>query len=184
MARKTSKKDQIGDRLIDLASYERRLSPPDANGCRMWLGTTNNIGYGFINFARVDGSQGGMMTAHRLALMLKLGREIQPGMNANHSCHNRLCCEPSHLSEGTQQEKIRQMITDDRIITRATGTRGPLNRKQTGRTYKYTEEEIQWIRNSDLDSILKKHNLRDRTQAAKVRWSCRNGYSWLPWIKE
>ena len=182
MSRKTAKQDRIGDRLIDLQSYERRIAPPDANGCRMWTGTTNNIGYGFINFARTDGTKGGMMTAHRLALMLKLGREIAPGMNANHSCHNRLCCEPSHLSEGTQQQKMRQMSIDGRANGN-TNPRGPLKHKQMNRTYKYTEEEIQWIRNADLDDIIKRFNLANRTIASKMRWTCRSCYTWLPWVK-
>ena len=183
MTRKTSKRDRVGDRLIDRQSYERRIAPPDANGCRMWLGVTNNIGYGFINFAKIDGTKGGMMTAHRLALMLKLDREIAPGMNANHSCHNRLCCEPSHLSEGTQQQKMKQLSIDGRAGGN-TSPRGPLNHKQLNRTYKYNEEEIQWIRNADLDAIMQRFNIVQRNRAAKLRWACRNSYSWLPWTKE
>jgi hypothetical protein len=31
-----------------------------------------------------------------------------------HTCDNRLCCNPFHLLDGTQQENIRHMVARDR----------------------------------------------------------------------
>jgi hypothetical protein len=116
-----------------------------------------------------------MMTAHRIALALKLGRDIAPGMNANHSCHNRKCMTWDHLSEGTQQQKRADMVRDG---VQGFAPRGPSLKKQK-RNYKFTEAEIQWIRNATTPEIAAKYKINSR-KAASMRYSFRKGYNWLP----
>ena len=165
----------------DVWNRYRQLNPQ--TGCVEWTGVRSNIGYGFIGWttpgrpSREPGTYG-QMTTHRVALMLKLGRDIAPGMNANHLCHNKLCCEESHLTEGTQLEKIRDMVRDG--ITTFGSDQKPYNHKQHGRKYKFTEEEINWCRDASLQEVADRFNMT-KLRAASFRHGMRTGYRWLPW---
>lgn len=76
--------------------------PPTA--CWPWSGILDTCGYGKL-FIR-----GKYIGAHRVALALSLDREIQAGKHVLHSCHNRACCNPAHLREGTHLENIREAV--------------------------------------------------------------------------
>jgi hypothetical protein len=163
--------------------WERHQVPNPTTGCIEWAGVQSNVGFGFIGWTTPGhGSREtgyfGMMTVHRAALMLKLGRAIAPGMNANHSCHNKLCIQESHLSEGTQREKIHAMMQDG--ITKFGTNQRPYNHRQLGRAYRYSEEEIAWCRDAEIPAIAKRYNF-DTSRAAGFRQGMREGYRWLPW---
>ena len=100
------------------------------SGCIEWTGVTNNIGYGFIGATNNITGKGHMITAHRLALTIKLGRMIGSGLGAHHSCHNKLCVNPDHLSEGTQQQKMKQMRDDGFDFRANRGSHGAYNHRQ------------------------------------------------------
>lgn len=177
--------DLIVDRYVNLDHYYGKLAPANEHGCRLWTGVTNNIGYGFIGFRRIDPVTGGplkgdagMMTVHRLAYMIE-HRRLPDLPNVNHTCHNKLCCTPEHLEQGTQQEKMQAMRVDGLYQERNTGPRGGYDHKQTGRVYKHTEEEIQWIRGATCKQISERFGLDIRRASAK-RQACRDGYRWLP----
>lgn len=70
---------------------------PDLGQCWEWKRSKNELGYGL--WPRVAF---GTRLAHRIALTLKLGREVN-GV-AMHECDNPPCCRPSHLKEGTHAE--------------------------------------------------------------------------------
>ena len=124
-----------------------------------------------------------MMTVHRLAFMIDRKR-LPNQRNVNHTCHNKLCCEPTHLVEGTQQEKIREMNAAGIKGGRPRGSQGyAYNHKQEGRSYAYTEEEIQWIRNNDTKAIAERYGVK-RNRAASMRCTFRSGYRWLPWVQD
>lgn len=85
---------------------------PGENGCINFSGIKDPCGYGKVHYkGRVHG-------AHRLALMEKLGRDIAPGMEAIHSCHNRACINHDHLREGTHQENMTDMVVARRANPR------------------------------------------------------------------
>jgi hypothetical protein len=186
MAGKRKLVDLVVDRYVNLELFYHNQKP-QANGCINWTGVTNNIGYPFIGFRTIDATTGEpeknstrMMLATRLALMIKLGRAIQPGMNSNHSCNNKLCCNPDHLEEGTQKEKLDYMIKTGIKGGRTPGVPvGSYNHEQTGRKYKYSKEDITWVRAASLEDIAERYNI-SRDDAARKRWAFRRGYRWLP----
>jgi hypothetical protein len=182
MGRPRVEKIKIGDRYISRENIEAHQKFNPATGCIEWTGVKNSIGYPFIGYTSESMPRGGMMTAHRIVLALKLGRPIAPGHNANHSCHNRLCMTPEHLSEGTQKQKRADMVRDG-IHGQRGGNCYAYNHKQKGRNYKFTEAEIQWVRNASIDELVAKYNIT-RGKASSRRHLFRNGYKWLPWDKK
>jgi len=71
---------------------------PDADGCKIWpLGLI--AGYGQVHIP-----DGGSNKAHRRVLVRKLGREIQDGLCACHTCDVPSCVNEDHLWEGTHAD--------------------------------------------------------------------------------
>lgn len=173
-------KIQIGNRFISEGLFYKNQRQDPATGCWEWTGVHNSIGYPFIGYWSEDHPRGAMMTAHRIALALKLGRDIAPGMNANHICHNRNCVNPDHLEEGTQQEKLAAMVRDGNHSCTGLHTRRHGPRKQK-RSYKYSEAEITWIRDAEPREIAARYNTTIG-RAASMRSMMRQGFRWLPWI--
>ena len=68
----------------------------DWDGCFVWEGADNRVGYGQISF------QGKRWYTHRLAYTAAYGA-IPEGMVLDHLCRNTLCFRPSHLEAVTQQ---------------------------------------------------------------------------------
>lgn len=87
------------------ASIEERLRAlTDRSGgddaCWLWLRSVDKDGYGKMQVNKRT------VRPHRLALELDLGRPVQ-GL-VLHSCDTPRCCNPRHLSEGTQLENRQQ----------------------------------------------------------------------------
>lgn len=184
MSRSRVDKIVIGTRAISKDNFYKHQVPDPTTGCINWDGVKNNIGYGFIGWTTAGMPTGvpghhGMMTVHRAALAIKLGRDIAPGMNANHTCHNKLCVNPDHLEEGTQREKIHSMINSGMTIG-GNVPRGPATTIQSKRKYKYTISEITWARDASIEDICVRYGF-DRRKASTFRHGMRNGYRWLPW---
>jgi hypothetical protein len=82
----------------ELAHFHSRYAKGEPDECWIWLGKPISTGYGRIK------QRGQTIRAHRLALVLKLGRDLGPGKVPNHMCGNPPCVNPAHLQESTPRE--------------------------------------------------------------------------------
>lgn len=71
------------------------------NACLIWVGSKNDRGYGQIN---VNGER---TYTHRLAYELFVG-PISEGLQLDHLCRNRACCNPHHLEPVEPGENTRR----------------------------------------------------------------------------
>lgn len=89
----------------------RTLVTPD--GCWEWQGKLLRAGYGEAHY------RGRQMVAHR-AMWLAVGREIPAGLQLDHLCNNRRCCNPDHLEPVTSSENVKRGWQRGRPLTGAT----------------------------------------------------------------
>jgi hypothetical protein len=74
----------------------------DNGGCWLWKGSKNSSGYGFLYH------DGASQAAHRVAYTLVKG-QIPEGLELDHRCRNRLCCNPDHLEPVTRAENMKRV---------------------------------------------------------------------------
>lgn len=83
--------------------------------CWEWDGRKDPAGYGLSTY-QVDGTTPGKKSprgAHRVVYELLVG-PIPKGLILMHSCDNPPCCNPAHLSPGTQLDNIRDRVSKGR----------------------------------------------------------------------
>lgn len=71
------------------------------NGCWEWTAAVNGSGYG--SFDR--------QMAHRWVYAHFYG-SIAGGLDVDHLCRNRLCCNPAHLEAVTRSRNVNRAVTD------------------------------------------------------------------------
>jgi hypothetical protein len=182
-------KEKYGSRWFNSQRFHSLHHEDPVRGCWLWTGPVNNIGYGMFGYTREKpdhtGRMGNMMTAHRAAWMMANNQDIPADMNVNHTCHIKNCVNPDHLEIGTQREKIDAMVRDGWPIGGDGNSNrgrilGPRMQKDANRKYKYSEDEIQWIRTADSRELMERYNLKSMCSAANFRHRMREGYKWLP----
>lgn len=82
----------VKDRLVE------RIGKGAANGCWVWGGNLSD-GYGTIAYL------GRTQYVHRLMYELERGA-IPAGLQLDHLCRNRACCNPAHLEPVTGRENL------------------------------------------------------------------------------
>lgn len=87
-------------------------------GCWTWIGAKTRRGYGQVSLSMPANDAGRRSTknvailAHRLSFALYIGN---PGeKHVLHACDNPCCVNPSHLSLGTHQDNMRDMVAKGR----------------------------------------------------------------------
>lgn len=83
---------------------------PSRNECWLWSASLDRYGYGRF---RLGGRTTRTVSAHRFAYETCVG-SIPDGLFVMHSCDMPRCCNPSHLSLGTQQDNQADKVSKDR----------------------------------------------------------------------
>ena len=87
--------------MAPLPLPERILAKLAVGDCWEWTGRLAPTGYAYTTW------RGRHWLAHRAVYTALVG-EIPDGMQIDHLCKNRRCCNPDHLEPVTQQENIRR----------------------------------------------------------------------------
>lgn len=91
----------ITSREVLRGRFLKFVSPEPNSGCWLWMGGCNHDGYG--NF----GVDGRTESSHRIAYLFEKG-VIPVGLELDHKCRIKSCCNPDHLEPVTHHENIRR----------------------------------------------------------------------------
>lgn len=120
--------------------FWRFVEKKSACECWNWSGQIMPNGYGRVSAgSKLDGGIG----AHRVSWSLFNKRDVPHGMYVMHSCDNRSCVNPHHLSIGTPKDNTQDMIAKGR--KRVVAPLGEGNGKA-----KLTVEKVKLIKQSNL----------------------------------
>ena len=92
--------------------------------CWIWTGAKSSAGYGQIRISGV------CHYVHRHVLTIS-DVEIPSGMQVDHLCRNKACCNPKHLEVVTARVNIRRAFDD--------------TRKCCPKGHEYTPENTRWL---------------------------------------
>lgn len=79
--------------------------------CWVWQGKSRSGSSRMYGRIKVDGKN---VAAHRFSWEMHNGTKIPEGCIVMHSCDNPSCVNPEHLSIGTHQDNMNDMISKDR----------------------------------------------------------------------
>lgn len=138
-------------------NFQNFVSEKDSADCMNFVGNTNK-GYGSYHITLEDGSE--VKGAHRVAYYLA-NYKIDPNLNVNHSCDNKLCCNPDHLWQGTQKENMQDMVEKGRHV-------GHSGRKHSEEAKAKISKAVTGSRNGFYG---RKHSAETKMKMRKNHWS-------------
>jgi hypothetical protein len=93
----------------DKERFFGKITTDGANGCHVWIGSTDRHGYGKFSIKnRIIG-------AHRLAFVLAYDEQPLSFLVCHH-CDNTKCVNPEHLFKGTSYDNMQDMKRKERNI--------------------------------------------------------------------
>ncbi len=99
----STRKNDIIERILQRCRYENQT------GCFLWQGSTSGDsqnGKGGRGYGRIK-IQGKTSAVHRVIFTCFHGY-IPHGIDVDHICNNRLCCNPDHLEAVSHKENCRR----------------------------------------------------------------------------
>lgn len=100
---------KMSERRVSLLERIKRNVKINDNGCRIWQGATSGNhekgktgrGYGRISV------NGHTCAVHRVSYVCEHGY-IPNKVQVDHTCNNRLCCNPEHLEAVTHKQNCKR----------------------------------------------------------------------------
>ena len=125
--------------------------------CWEWLGAKSPGGYGRFSW------KGKCTVSHRVAYVALVG-EVPKGLELDHLCRNRSCCNPQHLEPVSRSENVRRGdLVKVTLERHAAITHCP-------KGHEYTEENTYRHRNARY--CRKCHADRERERRHRARKNC------------
>lgn len=119
---------------VTVARFWSKVEVGRPGVCWPWRAAVNDRGYGVF---KVDGAT---VKAHRVAFELVMGQHA--GASLRHSCDNPPCCNPGHLTPGTQGENVADMHDRERRTYASALTLADVARAKAWAAAGVTQSEI------------------------------------------
>jgi hypothetical protein len=129
------------------------------SGCWIWRGCLNSAGYGHVWNPRTKK----MALVHRLAFVLA-GGMIPDGLELDHICRVRSCCNPAHLRAVTRRENLLAPGSLSPSARAAAATHCPHGHPYSG--------DNLYIKPNGARGCRECHRIRDREYWASNRDEC------------
>lgn len=94
----------------DQARFWAKVEKSGPNDCWPWTACRTSGGYGSFH---KRGTRT-MLSAPRVAWEIANGAPWPSGMDACHTCDNRICVNPAHIWPGTRRDNVRDMVVKGR----------------------------------------------------------------------
>lgn len=141
---------------IQKLRFQSKVNKTDT--CWLWTASRNRGGYGFFKADK-------MRLAHRVAWFHE--HKSYPIGVLRHTCDNRICVNPAHLLDGTQQDNIDDMMVKGRKAD-FKGENNP--------SAKLTKEKVLLLREEYNKGGISTAEMARREQMAQSSmWSILNG---------
>jgi hypothetical protein len=174
---KSTKYIDAGDFLVGESFWHRHQEKDPDSDCILWTAGMHVQGYGMCGVKRKADDKYMMATTHRIAMRMKLGRAIDRKENVIHTCEHANCVNPDHLYIGTHSTVQRASRAKGRRKDTPRG-RYVRDHKMQNRQYKYSIDEMLFIRNSTSAEIAERYNITKK-RASQLRYGMRIAYNWL-----
>lgn len=163
----------FGD-LLDLKKFEdKQIEMP--NGCIEYEGINHRQGYQFVGCIR--GEKGAFITAHRLAMKLKLNRDLDRKEQVIHTCSNVRCVNPDHLYLGDTRARVKTMKDNGRAPNPIRG-KYVRSGKPQNRKYKWPVADMIFFRTHSPAEIRDKYGMTIG-ESNRLKSGYTTGYKWL-----